>query len=407
MPAHHATQLDEDRLTEQIRAGHRRLRFQPMLEQAFRADFFRRGLPYRKAVLALAAVLIAITPLYDVALLQAPAAFNAQARVLQFGVMIPVLLLATFVNVYPRTQRFADAVTVLASLIVALGMLAQHVLGARHGFDMPVEFVGITISASFLLARLRFRMYLPVALGLLFTTLLAETWLVRPAAAAWYHVSANSMLILLSAVAAYSMEYVIRTAWLNELRLQIWSVKDSLTGLLNRRAFNHAAESRLRQAAREGAGIGLAMLDLDQFKRFNDHYGHPTGDECLRHVAAIVEAQAQRPLDCSARYGGEEFIALWYGVDRSDVETIANAISLALERDGMPHAASSVSDKVTLSAGVIVCHPDAQTRLDTLIRQADNALYAAKAGGRNRWIFADADPQDRAEQHAEQARETP
>ena len=388
MAIFNATKPDEALLTAQLHSGHAWLRFRPELEKLFRVDFFRRGLGFRVGLLFLAAVLVAITPLFDSALLHAPAEFNAKARVLQFGMMIPALLLAVLVSSVPALRRLSGFFTMVASLVVGVGLLAQRAIGAQYDFDMPLEFAGITVAATFLLARFRFWFFLPAALALLLATVAVEALIVQPPANGWYRVIATSMLVLISAVAAFSLEYVIRAAWLNEYVLRKWSNQDPLTSLLNRRAFNVTANRSLQQAARDKVGVGVAMIDLDEFKRYNDRYGHQSGDACLQRVADILKINVRRPLDCCGRFGGEEFVALWFDVSQEEVDRIANSLCWQLRDARVEHETSSVAEVVTLSVGVVTCIPDANTRLDVLIEKADRALYQAKLEGRDRWITA-------------------
>ena len=381
-----ANKPDEALLTAQLQCGHTWLRFEPELEKAFRVDYFRRGFAFRIALLLLGALLIAVTPLYDSILLHAPAEFLTQTHRLQFGIMIPVLLAAVVISLVPLTRRLSGFATMLATLVVAGGMLGQRIIGTQHDFDMPLEFAGITVTATFLVARFRFWFYLPAALTVLVAVIVVEVFIVQPQPDGWYRVIATSMLVLISAIAAYSLEYAIRAAWLHEYVLRKWSTQDPLTGLLNRRAFNTAAVRSLRQAAREQVNICVAMIDLDQFKRYNDYYGHQAGDACLRKIAEILKRNVRRPLDCCGRYGGEEFVSVWFGVSPQEVEMIARELCKQARDEGIEHKESSVADVVTLSVGIVAGLPSVGMQLETLIEQADSALYRAKIDGRDRCV---------------------
>ena len=125
------------------------------------------------------------------------------------------------------------------------------------------------------------------------------------------------------------------------------------------------------------------MIDIDHFKRYNDHYGHPTGDACLQQVAAVLKAAMQRACDLVARYGGEEFVCLLPGCDQAPALAKAQALQAALAARGIAHEASPTAAWVTLSIGVAVAQPQAGGRPAALVAAADAALYSAKHRGRN------------------------
>jgi diguanylate cyclase (GGDEF)-like protein len=158
---------------------------------------------------------------------------------------------------------------------------------------------------------------------------------------------------------------------------------DNLTGLANRRYLNQAMQLEFRRAARAGHPISFVMIDIDLFKSFNDRYGHPAGDDCLRAVSRAIQSVLRRPGDIAARYGGEEIALLLPGTDlvgavRMAEEARQAITALGLRHDGSPYGI------VTLSAGVGSCQLTREPATwQSLIQAADEALYAAKAQGRN------------------------
>ena len=158
---------------------------------------------------------------------------------------------------------------------------------------------------------------------------------------------------------------------------------DGLTGVANRRRFDEALLSEWRQCQRAGTPLALLMIDIDHFKRYNDHYGHPTGDACLQQVAAVLKAAMQRASDLVARYGGEEFVCLLPGCDQAAALAKARALQEALAAQGIVHEASPTAACVTLSIGVAVAQPQAGGSPAALVAAADAALYSAKHRGRN------------------------
>ena len=174
---------------------------------------------------------------------------------------------------------------------------------------------------------------------------------------------------------------------------------DVLTGVANRRRFNEALEREWRRARRAGDPLALLLLDVDHFKSFNDRYGHPAGDACLRSVAQALVAVSLRPADLVARYGGEEFVVLLPQTPRHGAEHVAHAVLDAIESLNISHEASPTARHITVSVGVS-CYdetsaswvaPSADSRSAdlgarcspaNLVQAADAAMYGAKRGGR-------------------------
>lgn len=159
---------------------------------------------------------------------------------------------------------------------------------------------------------------------------------------------------------------------------------DGLTGVANRRCFDERLDVEWRRAARNASPLALLMLDVDHFKRFNDCYGHQTGDECLRQVAAAIKGSLVRPGDVVARYGGEEFACVLPATDFEGALAVGAGIERAVRGLQIPHAQSDVSDVLTLSIGVSMGLPERDGDPARLLALADAQLYRAKHGGRAR-----------------------
>jgi diguanylate cyclase (GGDEF)-like protein len=125
------------------------------------------------------------------------------------------------------------------------------------------------------------------------------------------------------------------------------------------------------------------MIDVDQFKRFNDHYGHQAGDECLRRVADALKSHLKRPGDLVARYGGEEFVCLLPDTDLAGALGLARQLAARVREAGIAHAASDIAPVVTVSVGLCSKPPDVVGSGPALLREADAQLYVAKSRGRN------------------------
>lgn len=162
--------------------------------------------------------------------------------------------------------------------------------------------------------------------------------------------------------------------------LERLSVRDSLTGLFNRRYFDNRLQEEWFRARRSAVPIAVVMIDVDHFKRFNDSYGHIIGDQVLSAAAKIFESSLPRKTDVIARYGGEEFVALLFDTPQDGAVRAAERIREAVASEQLVPRTGSV----TVSLGVAVAVPDAGTSPEALVDRADQALYAAKRNGRNR-----------------------
>lgn len=158
---------------------------------------------------------------------------------------------------------------------------------------------------------------------------------------------------------------------------------DGLTEIPNRRAFDVQLQKEWNRAKRNANPIALTLIDIDYFKQYNDYYGHPMGDACLKKLAWSLTQSFQRAGDFSARYGGEEFVIIMANTSLDDANFI---LSQALENFvalGISHKKSKVSDKVTFSAGLVCTLASNEMDLPLLLETADALLYQAKANGRN------------------------
>lgn len=168
-----------------------------------------------------------------------------------------------------------------------------------------------------------------------------------------------------------------------EIELQKLANQDGLTGLANRRAFDLAIEDAIRHGQRTEQPVALLLGDVDHFKKYNDIYGHQSGDECLITIAEAISKQVGRSMDLAARYGGEEFAVVLQTAKESDALMLAERIRQAIYDLNLPHKENSAADRVTLSMGVATCVPTAKTNPTQFIETADRGLYAAKEAGRN------------------------
>ena len=172
-------------------------------------------------------------------------------------------------------------------------------------------------------------------------------------------------------------------------KLSIAASTDDLTGLANRRAFQAEFESAWHRAVRTGSSVALLIADADNFKLYNDRYGHQAGDRVLQSVATCLREQARRPGDLAARHGGEEFATLLPDIGLDGALQVAEQSRQRVAELCIPHA-DSPDGRVTVSIGVAVTWPQPGDTDSRLVRLADAALYAAKRSGRNRVCVAGA-----------------
>lgn len=163
--------------------------------------------------------------------------------------------------------------------------------------------------------------------------------------------------------------------------------KDGLTGLHNRRYFDEQFAIEVARHRRQGAALGVALVDVDHFKLYNDQYGHQLGDECLRAVAQALAQCTRRPGELVARYGGEEFVVLLPNSSEDEVRRYGDWICAHVAGLKLPHAASPLAPHVTISVGLCSLAPDTEDEPATLLEVADKALYEAKRAGRNRAVL--------------------
>jgi len=207
----------------------------------------------------------------------------------------------------------------------------------------------------------------------------------------WYVARMLSLVTGLIVLVALVSELLglLRQVTSANAQLRTLTGTDPLTGIANRRQFDQTLDLEWRRALRSGHHVSLLMIDIDQFKAFNDHYGHPTGDTCLKAVAVALASVPNRPADLVARVGGEEFAVLLPDTGQDGAMEVARALNTAVAALGIQHAAGSTGI-VTCSIGVCTQRPVTSTVTGTstdFVAHADAALYVAKRDGRNRACF--------------------
>ena len=172
--------------------------------------------------------------------------------------------------------------------------------------------------------------------------------------------------------------------------LEVHSRTDALMQIANRACFDDRLAQACASAFRHERPLGLLMIDVDHFKRYNDTYGHQAGDACLQAVARAVSQALPRTTDLVARYGGEELAVILPDTDVEGTGTVARRVVEAVAALALPHRSSGVAGHVTVSVGAVARVPSSRDATSRLLAEADAALYRAKAAGRNGWQMSDA-----------------
>lgn len=224
-----------------------------------------------------------------------------------------------------------------------------------------------------------------------FTVLVEATGLIPgyPEMAAIYNSNGAAAISIAAVFMCIFITFVITNYTVNQIvglnhQLEEQSTRDGLTGIPNRRYFEEHLMAEWYRARRSLKPLSLIMIDIDNFKAYNDTYGHLNGDECLKKVAVSLHKGARRAADVVARLGGEEFVVLLPETTLDGAASLAEKLRLQIEMLDIPNKHSSLYGKVTISLGVASLIPSPTLRPDDLLEHADKALYRAKRLGRNR-----------------------
>jgi diguanylate cyclase (GGDEF)-like protein len=371
-------------LTEQLRRGFHGLRFEGGLEAAWRRDQFQERLRYLRINLAiLAAITLAVIQVDRVVM---PAIGRIVPDLARVGVLLPLLLAGFAITFLRRADAWYPRYIAVA-MTAALAALAW-ISVASWAAGEPRVFVRLLLAivAVYFVLGLGFRAAIAVnALGFTAYAAIAASK-GMPGVELTHYLATLTVANVICIAGAWNLEHARRTAWLEGQRLAESALQDGLTGIHNRRRFDEHLQRVWSQCVRERKPLALLLADIDHFKPYNDRYGHQAGDEAMKAVAEALGGFARRPLDLAARYGGEEFAIILYDTKREQAERIADEILEAVRRLAVPHAGSGAAPVLTVSIGVACVAPAARRSWTGLVQLADQALYAAKDGGRNRAV---------------------
>ena len=377
---------DQTAAARQLRAGFPWLGFEHDLEREFRREQARTRLPQIRFNLYLVVVIIVVYSGLSTLVLPAP---SSGIYVVQFGLILPIAGLLLWAAHRSNGFRLYPRIAPLLAPIGGLAVAAVDLKASQSG--VPLLFSSLLLCTIFTYCLLGLLFYEAVRTNLIvwgaylafgIVVGLSEAQLI-------YNCTMLLMANVVGATVAYSFERLARTHFLEAKLLSETAARDGLTGIYNRRRFNEHLETVWHHAQRDGVTLALLLVDIDFFKRFNDRHGHQAGDECLGGVAAALARAARRPLDFVARYGGEEFAVILYDPSREYLREVANRIHANVAAMGIEHGDSSVASTLTVSIGMALVAPTLERSAAGFVQLADEALYEAKADGRNRTKFSE------------------
>ncbi|HXC20890.1 MAG TPA: diguanylate cyclase [Steroidobacteraceae bacterium] len=373
----------------QLRAGFPWLTFGADLEADFRHKNFDENLHHTRVNLCLAILFTIAFSAMDSTVLGPE--LNRIPSMIRMLVIVPVMLIGFAASFSAQRQRICTPVMIVALTIVGLSGAAVQIVASLGGITTLFPSLMITILFIYLLGGLIFYHAVAANVFVMFMYLAVGTALMLPGREFSHDALAVLGTNLFGASVAYMHEKTSRKRFLEACLLREMVARDGLTGIQNRRMFDQHIARAWQQAVREEKRIAVLLADIDCFKDYNDHYGHQAGDECLRAVAVSLSQCARRPLDFVARYGGEEFAIVLYQASHEYVAEVLTRIQRSIAELNIPHDASRVASRLTVSIGAAFVLPAANRTLEGLIQLADEALYSAKEEGRNRVIVMEAE----------------
>jgi diguanylate cyclase (GGDEF)-like protein len=380
------SQFPDSPYAEELRSGRPRLRFAAALEPGYRRRHLER-VHWRArtwgVVSAFFAVAFTLVQLGKLGL-------SHPISLLHYGI-VPLALAVAWLpwSRFYQTHYLAIAgvVAPVVSLLTA-PFSAQAAVEGRYEVLvlLPLQIVGL-----FEFAGLLFRMAFVAACAIVVGFVVGAAIWGLPPLDTFKYALALSLATLLGGLASRGTEALARTEFLEGELLGELVERDPLTGLKNRRSFDEHLQRTWLQAQRDGRKVAVLMIDVDEFKLYNDLYGHVAGDEALRRVGGALREFGRRPLDLAARYGGEEFALILHDVTIEHAREVAEKLRAAVAALAIPHRGASAATTVTLSVGVAMAEPTLGRTARGAVQLADEALYEAKAAGRNRVVIKGVD----------------
>jgi diguanylate cyclase (GGDEF)-like protein len=373
----------------QLRLGFPWLTFEGDLEAAFRRSHFDENISHTRVNLVLAIIVSVAFSAMDSLVLGAE--LNRIPSLIHMLIIIPVLLIGLASSFSQQRHRIYPLLTMVAVTILGLSVATIQIIASAGGVSVLFPCVMLTVTFIYFMGGLIFYHAVAANVIVMFSYLALGTALALPGREFGYDALALVAANLFGASVVYMHEKTSRMRFLEACLLREMVARDGLTGIQNRRMFDQHIARVWQQAVREEERVAVLLVDIDCFKDYNDRYGHQAGDECLRAVAVSLSQCARRPLDFVARYGGEEFAIVLYEASREYVAEVLTRIQRSIAELNIPHEASRVASRLTVSIGAAFVLPAANRTLEGLIQLADEALYSAKEEGRNRVIVMEAE----------------
>jgi diguanylate cyclase (GGDEF)-like protein len=356
-------------------------RFEPALEAEYR--IFLDAALLLRVRWALGAAVVVLCVYAGLDLIMIPAQILPEVLAMRLGLMVLPPLLVLAVSFHPRCRHLH----VLAGLAcLAAGLGAVTLIVRTRVLGMPVDYEGVLLLLMYIYGCGAMRLGTAVACGTTICVVypLAEAWAGLPQDA----LMARTLFIVttnvIGIITAWIFDQEARGNFLVTRQLRGMAHRDFLTGLPNRRAFAERIGAIWQDACSGKRPLGIAVIDVDRFKAYNDHYGHPAGDRVLRAVAQVLAAHVRGPGALVARHGGEEFVCAWSDVGLDALRATLQAIQRDIASLDIAHeGAGMTGGRLTVSIGLHYLQPGPGQSMAEALQQADNALYQAKANGRN------------------------
>ena len=372
------SQFPDSPYADELRAGVSRLRFAPALESAYRRLHLERAITRTRAWSILSATLAI---LFTVNQVRTHGALHPVS--LLHYVVAPLALLLAWLPWSRYYQSHYLKIARVAFPLIAVSSAPFSAQAAAQGHYEVLMLFALQVAGTFEFSGLLYRTALTTCVSLVIGFAAGAIIWALPADAAIKYIGTMGLAIFLGAVAFRGAEIIARTLFLEGHLLGELLERDPLTGLKNRRSFDEQLQRTWMQAQRDERTVAVLMVDVDEFKKYNDLYGHQAGDEALCRVAGVLAEAGRRPLDLSARYGGEEFAVILHDVTVEHAREVAEHLRTQVSALNIAHGAASAASTVTLSIGVAVAEPVIGRTASGLVQMADEALYEAKAAGRN------------------------
>jgi diguanylate cyclase (GGDEF)-like protein len=362
-----------------------------LLEREFRDFYDARNLPRARLSGLIALIVVLAVSCIDLLL---GASSAASLNTLRLGVLCPLLVVLGVAISVPAAQRYYTEVVAVG--VTLIGFVVTYIahLGALAGSSYVLAGLVIVVLYGCLFLGLLFNVAITITCVMIVGHFVTGIGVALPLDALYYSTAILGGAAVVGGISAYNLEHALRTNFLETRRLNELAERDGMTGLYNRRIFDHYVERLWRQSRRDGTAVAIIFVDIDFFKVYNDLYGHQAGDDCLKRVARCIARGAKRPFDFAARYGGEEFVLILYGPPDDYARSVPEQIRRNVLDLAIPHDGSQVAKYVTVSVGLALATPQTTRSLAGAIQTADEALYQAKREGRNRLVFKDSDSDD-------------